>query len=104
MCKAAQIRADELLENFDHTRPNGDDCFSVLTDLGISYSGVGGENIAAGNQSGKKTFTQWKEDDEDYSGQGHRRNMLGDFTKIGIAFSYDASSKYKYYWAMILIK
>lgn len=90
LCRAAQIRA------------NGEKCFTVLSDLSISYSAAG-ENIAAGSSTGSGTFTQWKEDDENYSGQGHRRNMLGkDFTKIGIAYSYDASSTYKYYWAMIL--
>ena len=102
LCRAAQIRANEIVKSFSHTRPNGEKCFTVLSDLSISYSAAG-ENIAAGSSTGSGTFTQWKEDDENYSGQGHRRNMLGkDFTKIGIAYSYDASSTYKYYWAMIL--
>ena len=104
LCKAAQIRANEIVSKFSHTRPNGSDCFTVLEDLSISYSAVG-ENIAAGNKSDEKTFLQWKEDNENYSGQGHRRNMLGkNFTKIGIAYAYDANSTYKYYWAMILAK
>ena len=102
LCRAAQIRANEIVKSFSHTRPNGEKCFTVLSDLSISYSAAG-ENIAAGSSTGSGTFTQWKEDNENYSGQGHRRNMLGkDFTKIGIAYSYDASSTYKYYWAMIL--
>lgn len=46
----------------------------------------------------------WKEDGQNYSGQGHRRNMLGDYTKIGIAYTYDENSTYKYYWTMILVK
>lgn len=104
LCKAAQIRANEIVSKFSHTRPNGSNCFTVLKELSISYSAVG-ENIAAGNKSGEKTFLQWKEDNEKYSGQGHRRNMLGkNFTRIGIAYAYDANSTYKYYWAMILAK
>jgi uncharacterized protein YkwD len=104
LCKAAQIRANEIVSNFSHTRPNGTSCFTVLNELSISYSAVG-ENIAAGNKSGERTFLQWKEDNEKYSGQGHRRNMLGkNFTRIGIAYAYDANSTYKYYWAMILAK
>lgn len=104
LCKAAQIRANEIVSNFSHTRPNDSDCFTVLKELSISYSAVG-ENIAAGNKSGERTFLQWKEDNEKYSGQGHRRNMLGkNFTRIGIAYTYDANSRYKYYWAMILAK
>lgn len=103
LCKAAKIRANEIVSNFSHTRPNGSSCFTVLSDLSISYMGVG-ENIAAGKNTGSDTFTQWKEENENYDGQGHRRNMLGDFTKIGIAYTYDADSKYKYYWVMILSK
>lgn len=104
LCKAAQIRANEIVSKFSHTRPNETSCFTVLNELSISYSAVG-ENIAAGNKSGERTFLQWKEDNEKYSRQGHRRNMLGkNFTRIGIAYAYDANSTYKYYWAMILAK
>lgn len=104
LCRAATVRAREIVSNFSHTRPNGSDCFSVLAELGISHSAAG-ENIAAGNSSGQRTFLQWKEDNENYSGQGHRRNMLGrNFTRIGIAYVYDASSTYKYYWVMILAR
>ncbi len=103
LCQAAKVRANEIVKTFSHTRPNGSSCFSVLKDFSITYSGAG-ENIAAGNQSGSKTFNQWKEDSEKYAGQGHRRNMLGDFTKIGIACAYDKNSQYKYYWVMILTK
>ena len=103
LCKAAKIRANEIVSNFSHTRPNGSDCFTVLSDLSISNRSAG-ENIAAGNKTGSATFNQWKEDNKNYSGQGHRRNMLGDFTKIGIAYTYDANSTYRYYWVMILTK
>ena len=43
---AASIRAKELSNSFSHTRPNGSSCFTVLSELGISY-GTAGENIAA---------------------------------------------------------
>ncbi|MCQ2589360.1 MAG: CAP domain-containing protein [Treponema sp.] len=104
LCKAAQIRVNEVVKKFDHERPNGKKWYTVLNECSIvAYSS--GENIAAGNKSGKATFLQWKEDDKKYSGQGHRRNMLNpDFTKIGIAYTYDANSQYKYYWEMILAK
>ena len=102
LCKAAAIRAKELVNNFAHTRPNGTSCFTVLDELGISRSAAG-ENIAAGQRSGESAFTAWKEDDKNYSGQGHRRNMLGEnFTKIGIAYAYCPDAPYRYYWCMIL--
>lgn len=103
LCLAAQIRSNEIVKSFSHTRPNGKKCFTVLDDNSITYFAAG-ENIAAGNKTGKATFIQWKEDNDNYSGQGHRRNMLGNFTKIGIAYTYDANSTYKYYWTMILTK
>ena len=104
LCRAATVRAQELLQSFSHTRPNGKNCSSVLEELSISYSAFG-ENIAVGSSTGARTFEQWKEDNEDYNGQGHRRNMLGrNFTRIGIAYIYDAGSRYKYYWCMILAR
>lgn len=102
LCAAAEIRAREIVRKFSHTRPNGNSCFTVLDDLSIKRSAKG-ENIAAGNMSGEKTFLQWKEDKKDYDGQGHRRNMLGEnYKRIGIAYAYAPDSTYKYYWVMIL--
>lgn len=103
LCKAAQIRAKEIVKKFSHTRPNGKDCFSVLDENSIDYHACG-ENIAAGSETGRDTFIQWKEDDEKYSGQGHRRNMLDNYTRIGIAYAYDPSSDYEYYWVMELAR
>lgn len=80
--KAAMQRAAEVAILFSHTRPDGNICFSVS---GKSN----GENIAAGNASAAETFKQWKEDNDPYSGQGHRRNMLNaGFTSIGIGHIY----------------
>ena len=104
LCKAAQIRAEEIFKNFSHTRPDGRSCFTVLKDQNISYMAVG-ENIAAGSASGANTFVMWKEDGQPYSGQGHRRNMLSpNFTRIGIAYATKKGSTYGTYWVMILAK
>lgn len=103
LCKAAQVRANELLTNWGHNRPDGTSCFTVLREFDIFTSGRA-ENIAAGSNSAEQIFLMWKEDDQKHSGQGHRRNMLGNYTKIGIAYVYDPNSQYKYYWAMELIK
>ena len=103
LCRAAKIRSQEIVQSFSHTRPDGRSCFTVFDDLNITAFAKG-ENIAAGYKSGSSTFNQWKEDNENYSGQGHRRNMLGDFTKIGLAYTYEANSTYRYYWVMILAK
>ncbi|MBQ6117910.1 MAG: CAP domain-containing protein, partial [Clostridia bacterium] len=81
--KIAMQRAAEIAVKYSHTRPNGKDCFSANT---FSYSAVG-ENIAWGYNSyarAEDVFIGWSEADEMYEGQGHRRNMLGSFTGIGI--------------------
>ena len=45
-------------------------------------------------------FIDWREDDDDYEGQGHRRNMLSaDFDAIGMGHVY---SNGVHYWAMEL--
>lgn len=80
--RTAMTRAMEIALSFSHTRPNGQSCMTAFTG---SYN-YRGENIAAGNSSAERTFIQWREDDDDYSGQGHRRNMLDkNFTAVGIA-------------------
>ncbi len=85
--KAAMQRAAEIALNFAHTRPDGSDCFTAISEAaeeaGIFYW-MRGENLAAGYSTAIDTFRQWREDEESYSGQGHRRNMLSGFNCIGI--------------------
>lgn len=81
--KTAMLRAVEIALSFSHTRPDGDPCFSAYRDDVLGYSA---ENIAVGYASAETAFQGWLETEESYSGQGHRRNMLGSsFVSIGIA-------------------
>lgn len=82
--KIAMKRAAEISTKFSHTRPDGSSCYSVASEEGYTVSSYG-ENIAANPYSAEYAFTQWKEENEYYTGQGHRRAMLGNFTTIGIA-------------------
>lgn len=83
--KIAMQRAAEIAAVFSHTRPNGELCFTAKDGDVRSY----GENIASGMgfyEDAQSVFVGWREDDDDYSGQGHRRNMLaGDFTAFAVA-------------------
>lgn len=83
--KVAMQRAAELSVLWSHTRPNGKSCFSAYPS---GYYAMG-ENIAMGTSyimSAKDTMNMWKETNEPYEGQGHRRNMLSrDFTCVGVA-------------------
>ena len=73
--KIAMIRAAEIAIKFDHERPCGSDCFSAFSEAGYNYS-YAGENIAYGYKTAKAAFEAFKEANNRYEGQGHRRNML----------------------------
>lgn len=80
--KAAMQRAAELAISYSHDRPDGTDCFSAVT---LSDCTTLGENIALGQSSAKSVFTAWQETKNNYSGQGHRRNLLNEgFNCVGI--------------------
>lgn len=75
-------RAFEISVSFDHTRPNGETCWTC------TYNGKGsnGECIAAGPSTAAGAFELWQETNQPYAGQGHRRLMLNSgFRAIGIA-------------------
>lgn len=94
MQEAADIRSMELVTKFDHTRPNGSDCFTILDEKGIQY-GTAGENIAAGLPSPYQTVVVWM------NSPGHRANILSaDFSHLGAGFCY-ANSGYGYYWTQL---
>lgn len=87
--KVAMQRAAELVALYEHTRPNGLSCFTAYPD---TYTNTYmGENIAIGTSEldAAGAFELWREDEEPYSGQGHRRNMLNSsFKSVGIAHVY----------------
>lgn len=87
--RVAMQRAAELAIVYAHTRPNGTRCFTAYTDRLLA--GACGENIAYGYTSANAVFTGWAEENEPYSGQGHRRNMLSSsFRSVGIGcYEYD---------------
>ena len=92
LVEAASIRAKELSDSFSHTRPNGSSCFTVLSELGISY-GTAGENIAAGYSSSQSVMEGWRF----YS--GHYQNIISSkFKKIGIGVNIINN---QYYWVQI---
>lgn len=93
--KVAMLRAAEIAYSYSHTRPNGTSCFTAYSELGYGYQAAG-ENIAAGYTSAESVFEAWQESWENYSGQGHRRNMLsGSFTAVGIGHVYYNG---RHYW------
>ena len=83
--KVAMLRAKEIAQSFSHTRPNGQSCWTAYDDCGYDWQWSVGENIAYGQTSAYEVYMDWREDNDPYAGQGHRRNMLGSgFKAIGI--------------------
>ena len=79
--RVAMERAAELAVQYSHLRPDGNDCFTVYYNGTRSW----GENIAHGQTTAEEVFEDWKEENMSFSGQGHRRIMLGDYTAVGLA-------------------
>lgn len=79
--RAAQVRADELLQLFDHTRPDGRSCFTALGEAGVRYR-TAGENIAMGYPTPEAVVNGWM------NSSGHRANILNaSFTTIGVGYN-----------------
>ncbi len=93
--KIAMQRACELVYLYNHQRPNGSSVFTAYDQYGYASLGKG-ENIANGypELNADAVHTAWREDNDYYEGQGHRRAMLDSrFTAVGIAhiYYYDTS-------------
>lgn len=113
--KVAMLRAAEAAIYYasghsGHGRLNGKswttaykDCVdeeALATGMSTLWFGSYAENLAFGHSTEESVFEAWLEEDYDYSGQGHRRNMLGSgYRTIGAAkVIYDG----RIYWAMEL--
>lgn len=94
LSKAAQKRSEEIVASFDHTRPDGSSCFTVLDEYDIEW-GYCGENIAAGQRSPEAVVESWM------NSSGHRANILNEnFKNIGVGCTF-TSSGYKVYWTQV---
>ena len=69
--QSAEIRSQELITNFSHTRPDGRNCSTVLNDNGITWRTTG-ENIAYGYPDAESVMNGWM------NSSGHRANILND--------------------------
>lgn len=78
LCEAAEVRAKEIVTKFDHTRPDGSSCFTVLGEFNINYWYVG-ENIAKGQSSPEAVMNSWM------NSSGHKENILTErYNNIGV--------------------
>ena len=90
---AAEVRAREIVSLFDHTRPDGSSCFTVLD--GYAYRAAG-ENIAYGQSSPEQVMNSWM------NSPGHRANILSaSFNRMGIGV-YQAGRTI--YWTQLFVQ
>ena len=86
--RVAMKRAAEIALSYDHERPIGGYAWDTYGQENIRY-GHAGENIAAAQTTASQVNFCWREDNEPYGGQGHRRNMLSSkFNCVGIGHVY----------------
>ena len=91
---AANTRANEIIQYYSHTRPNGSSWSTACPTP--DSGGISGENLAIGNAavSPVTTVMLWMGSDS------HRENILNpDYTKLAVGFIYDPDTTYKTYWS-----
>ena len=96
LCKAAQVRAQECLEQYSHTRPDGRASRTAMDDQGVSYSWWG-ENINEEQDTVASTMKSWM------ASKGHKANILGEnFEQVGFGRAKDKDGSY--YWVQLFAK
>ncbi len=86
LTNAAQVRANEIITTFSHTRPDGSEFWTV--DSSVQY----GENLAKLYQSADSVFVAWM------NSPTHAANMMdGGFKTVGIAIAQDPNGNW--FWA-----
>lgn len=92
--KAANARAKEIVKKFDHVRPNGKKCYTILKSYGVTYHACG-ENIAEGQKNAKEVMNDWMHS------SGHKANILDpSYSRLGVGLYKNPKNK-KYYWVQI---
>jgi uncharacterized protein YkwD len=92
----AQWMSNDLATHnyFAHEDSEGRDPFARMDDLGYGYNTWRGENLVAGTETSSEAFRMWS------TSPPHNENMLGpNYTVVGIARAYSASSTFGWYWA-----
>ena len=93
---AAQVRAEECVTVFSHTRPNGTSFKTAITEAGAPSS-YNGENVALGYTSAQHVVSGWM------SSPGHRENILNPrFNMIGVGLVKNKGNGYGgYSWCQL---
>lgn len=95
---AGDIRAEETIISFSHTRPNGSDPFTVLTDdqnpPNYQYSYIG-ENLGMATYHSTDEYMAQLIFDGWMNSEGHYENMVkAEYTEMGVGVAYDGEFLY----------
>jgi uncharacterized protein YkwD/plastocyanin len=93
LVRAADIRANEIITSFSHTRPDGREFGTVLSDVGYNLAA---ENLASGQTTPAEAVQAWMDS------PGHREAILEtDFSSLGVGVAMDNNGKL--FWTQIFI-
>lgn len=91
LAEYAQLRSTEIINNFEHKRPDGSSPLGYV--LGLSGIRSAGENIAWGQTSPEAVMNAWM------NSEGHRNNILASkYTTIGVGCCKSGGT---FYWTQI---
>lgn len=86
----AYVRANEIVQLYSHTRPNGEYCYTAFP---LTKGKARGENIYASPRNAVEAMDGWM------NSTGHRRNILNPkYKAIGIYEVFVPGSQWEYYW------
>ena len=101
LCRAARYHSFDMGEQnyFEHASYDRNESTGYLEKVCGTFARIYkfaksyGENIAAGNATGERTYLQW------YNSPGHYENMFNPkFKTIGVGYVKTEGSKYNHYW------
>ena len=75
-CQLAYVRAQESMECWSHTRPDGTGYYTVFDEYGVTSHGGVGENLAQGYQSAEGVFNGW------INSPGHRDTLMTPYLRF----------------------
>jgi len=91
---AAQLRAEEIVIHWSHSRPDGNEWYTVLDEFDVGYRRAG-ENLAMGQSSPAQAVRDWM------NSPGHRANIMrADYHEIGIGV---LRSGGRLYWTQLFL-
>ena len=101
---AADLRAEELLTVYSHTRPDTTSWSTTLNLFSVAYNSAG-ENIAAGYSTPALVVHGWM------NSEGHRANILNpNYNYIGVGYEYHPTatstlgSPYRHFWVQLFVR